>query len=85
MGNCDSKIDWDHVWIYAGTQINEAWAIVGVCRYHHSIKEGNSAVRHAIQKASLKLAAPNHLLKYPRKDWAQIERSLEAVDNFNCN
>ena len=32
---CNFKPEWEHAWIYSGKQINEAWAIVPCCKYHH--------------------------------------------------
>jgi hypothetical protein len=28
---CKGRLTWEHAWIYAGRQINEAWAIVPCC------------------------------------------------------
>ena len=75
-GGCSGGIEWDHVWIYAGKQINELWAIIGVCKGHHKAKDGNRVVKDAICIASLKLAKPADLAKYPRKNWDQIKKSL---------
>lgn len=82
IGSCNGKIEWDHVWIYAGRQIDEVWAIVGVCHTHHEKKEANVIVRHSIQRASMREATFDDLAKYPRKDWLRIKVSLEGVDNF---
>lgn len=76
FGFCEPKIDWDHVWIYAGRQINETWAIVGVCTRHHYKKNGNRLLNDSIMRASLRLASPEDLAKYPRKNWAQIHLAL---------
>lgn len=38
-GNCDGRITFEHSLIYAGRQIDEAWAIVKLCTYHHSVNE----------------------------------------------
>lgn len=75
-GPCGGKIEWDHVWIYAGRQIDEPWAIVGLCHDHHMAKEGEPAVKAAVQTASLMLATIEELSKYSRKDWEQIKHSL---------
>jgi hypothetical protein len=32
---CSGRITWEHVWIYARKQINEKWAIIPLCWYHH--------------------------------------------------
>lgn len=36
-GGCDGRITWEHAIIYAGQQLNEKWAIIPLCEYHHSI------------------------------------------------
>lgn len=76
FGLCEGKIEWDHVFIYAGRQINEKWALVGVCSKHHYEKNGNQLLKEAIARNSLRLATNEDLEKYPRKNWAQIKKSL---------
>lgn len=78
-GQCSGRLwnpEWHHVWDYAGTQINEAWAILAGCTYHHDMVKKDRAVKAAFEAASLKLATDEDLAKYPRKNWAQIKRSL---------
>lgn len=75
-GACSVKIDYDHVWVYAAKQINEPWAILGVCRTHHDMKNGNREIRETIQRTSLRLATEIDLAKYPRRDWKQVKKSL---------
>lgn len=36
-GGCSGRITWEHAIIYAGRQLNEKWAIIPLCEYHHSI------------------------------------------------
>jgi hypothetical protein len=36
-GTCAGKITWEHSLIYAGRQIDEAWAIIFLCEYHHDV------------------------------------------------
>jgi len=76
FGPCEKKIEWDHVWIYAGKQINEKWAILGICEKHHYEKNGNRLLNETIMRASLRIATAENLEKYPRKNWAQIKKSL---------
>lgn len=75
-GPCARKIDFDHVWTYAGRQINELWAILGVCERHHRMKDGNQLLKDTIWRTSLRLASETDLAKYPRKNWKQIKLSL---------
>lgn len=73
---CGGRIEWHHVWIYAGTQINEKWAIVPACTRHHELVKSSTEIRESLELISLDRATPADLLKYPRKNWAQIRRSL---------
>jgi len=39
-GGCNgSRITWEHAIIHAGRQLDEAWAILGICAFHHSVDE----------------------------------------------
>lgn len=38
-GNCDGRITFEHALIYAGRQLDEAWAILGICEYHHGVNK----------------------------------------------
>lgn len=73
--NCDGCITWEHCWIYAGKQINEPWAIIGICEYHH-FGEGMDKDRN--QYISLQRATDEDLAKYPIKDWEQIKKYLAS-------
>lgn len=34
-GACSGRITWEHAIIYAGKQVQEEWAIIPLCWYHH--------------------------------------------------
>lgn len=36
-GNCDGSLTKDHTIIFAGKQLQEDWAIVDACEYHHAV------------------------------------------------
>ncbi len=38
-GECNGRITWEHAIIYAGRQLNEKWAIIPLCAYHHSVDQ----------------------------------------------
>lgn len=38
-GGCKGRITWEHALIYAGRQIDEVWAIIKLCAYHHGVDE----------------------------------------------
>lgn len=71
---CNGRITWEHAWIYAGKQINEVWAIIPLCEYHH-LYEGLDKEEN--QRISLARATDEDLLKYPKKDWGQIRKWLK--------
>lgn len=78
-GGCSGRRqhpEWHHVWTYAGKQINEPWAILAACTYHHDMVKKDSSVRYAFETASLFYAAPEDLAKYPRKNWEQEKRRI---------
>lgn len=78
-GMCEGKIDWHHVWTYASRQIDEVWAIVPACKYHHD-KAENPQIKAKFQLISLSRASPEDLQKYPKKDWQQIIKYLNTTN-----
>ena len=38
-GNCAGRITFEHAIIYAGRQLNEKWAIIPLCEYHHAVNQ----------------------------------------------
>jgi hypothetical protein len=69
------KIDWHHVWIYAGQQVDEDWAILSACQYHHRFAN-RPDIQRRFQRESLSRATDADLARYPHKNWAQIKRYL---------
>jgi hypothetical protein len=73
---CGTKIDitWEHCWVYGGKQIDEAWAIVGLCRYHH-IGPGHTAeIKDYCRWQSLLKATTcweEVVTKYSKRNWKQ--------------
>lgn len=78
-GNCGGRITIEHAWIYAGRQINEMWAYVPICAYHHEVDEyqdDGDLNKELNQFISLSRATDADLAKYPKKDWRQIKNYL---------
>ena len=67
--NCAGRIEWHHVFIYAGRQVNEKWAIVPACHRHH---EAAAVYNRDFQKVALSRATPEDLAKYPKKNWSLL-------------
>lgn len=74
--HCHGRIEWHHVWIYAGKQIDEIWAIVPVCYYHHQ-KAGVGEVKDKLELVSLGRASDEDLKRYNKKNWPQIKNYLK--------
>ena len=72
---CPEKPEWEHAWTYGGRQINEQWAIVPVCEYHH---RGVGLNKEYNQYMSLKRATEYDLKKYPRVNWRLIRGYLDS-------
>jgi len=68
--------EWHHVWIYAGKQINEPWAILATCTRHHKMVTSDPSVKRAFEIRSLFIATDKELEKYPRKNWAQVKKLI---------
>ncbi len=64
--DCKGRITWEHAFIYAGRQINEAWAIIPLCEYHHLGKGLNKKIN---QEIALNRATEQDLNKYPKKQF----------------
>lgn len=45
-----TNIEWNHVWTFAGRQINEIWSLVPLCEYHH--RGNNGTITKAGKEAS---------------------------------
>ena len=72
--NCSAKIEWEHCWLYAGKQIQEEWAIIPCCYFHH---RGNGLDKdfnryQSLVKAFKLLGSLDEIIKkYPKKNWKQ--------------
>lgn len=57
---CDGRITWEHAIVYAGKQLNEKWAIIPLCEFHHAVNRHQDGkgldktenVRIALNRAS---------------------------------
>lgn len=78
---CSGRVTFEHVWIYAGRQIQELWAIVPLCTLHHAVneyQEGGDLRKEIGQHVSLQRASDKDLEKYPKTDWKQKRKYLES-------
>lgn len=65
-GQCEGRITFEHALTYAGKQIQERFAIIPLCVFHHLGKGLNKRwnIRYAMWRAS-----PEDRAKYPRLNW----------------
>jgi len=78
--DCDGRITIEHAFIYAGRQINEIWALLPLCEYHHSIgkhMEDGELDKRMNQLLCLRRATREDLKKYPNVDWEKLKNNLE--------
>lgn len=73
---CEGRITWEHAWLYAGKQIQEAWAIIPLCEHHHL---GTGLHKPTNQLIALNRATPEELKKYPNVDWEKERKRLTAI------
>lgn len=64
--DCEGRIEFEHCFIYAGKQLNEIWAIIPCCTYHH---RGAGLNKELNKLVALMRATPNDFVKYPKKNW----------------
>lgn len=71
---CENPPEWEHAFTYAGKQINEWWAIIPVCKYHHRGKGLNKEYNQ--YRAIIRANIDDLCKRMPNKDWRQIKRYL---------
>lgn len=75
--DCKGGITWEHAWIIAGRQVNEAWAIVPCC-WNHNV--GSAIVKSYNQYRALIRADIEDLKKrYPKRNWDQELKYLKSL------
>lgn len=75
-GMCSGRLTKEHAWIYAGRQIQEIWAVIDLCWYHHL---GEGLDKQENQRISLRKATEEDLSKYPKKDWNYERKWLKLT------
>lgn len=77
--NCGGRTTIEHVFIYAGRQIDEMWNLIPLCEYHHSVGKwlgcGGLDKSHN-EWISLNLAHPSELQRYPKRDFKTLKEHL---------
>lgn len=80
-GECKGRITWEHTLIFGGKQIDEVWAIIFLCEWHHDlgIYQGNGDLNKEINVwIALNRATDEELLKY-----SKLINYIRMRDNLN--
>lgn len=67
--NCSGRITREHCLTYGGRQIDEAWAIIKICAWHHSVdqfQDGGGLNKEKNVWVALNRATDDELLKYSK-------------------
>ena len=79
-GECGGELQWHHAWTYKNRQIQESFAIGGLCENHH-----HEVDRRQCQGILLARLSDEYIMqiqkKYPKIDWAKEKKLLE--NQFN--
>jgi len=81
-GNCAGRLTKEHALIYAGKQIQEIWAILDICAFHHEVDQyagsgGMDKKKH--EWIAISRMATSDFIKYPRRNWRQDLVLLESI------
>jgi len=68
---CSGRLTCEHALTYAGRQVNDLFAIIPLCEYHHLGKGLNKLENRRI---AVSRATVEDLAKYPRADWSVMYR-----------
>ena len=68
---CNGRITWEHAFIHAGRQINEKWAIIPLCWYHHL---GLGLIKVENEKIAAGRATEKDREKYPSINWQYLDK-----------
>lgn len=73
--NCKGRITWEHALLYAGKQVQETFAIIPLCWYHHL---GDGLNKRINIQIALSRATPADLKRYPSQTWNLIHSKQEG-------
>jgi len=81
-GECEGRVTFEHAWIYGSKQIQEVWAIIPICAYHHAVDEfqdGDGLDKGLNQYIALCRADIDDLCaRMPKKNWRQEYKYLHS-------
>lgn len=76
-GECEGRVTWEHAYIYAGKQVQEVWAIIPLCVYHHLGTGLDKDLNHLL--ALLRADLDDLCARMPKKDWKREFIYLESL------
>lgn len=77
--DCGSQdVEWNHALQYRGRQINEWYAIVPLCQYHHRGNNGTifADVKDWCSWVAIMRGMKDLQAKYPKRNWLQEKNYL---------
>lgn len=74
--DCSGRITFEHVWMYAGKQIQEKFSIIPLCIYHHLGPGLNKKINKFI---SINRMTEEDMKKYPRENWLREKLILNRL------
>lgn len=76
---CQGRITFEHVWIYAGKQIQEEWAIIPLCEFSHSVglyQDSGILDKEKNQFISIRRTREEDFRRYKNFNWRQYKQYL---------
>lgn len=81
-GDCKGRITIEHALIYASRQIDEPFALLPVCAYHHAVDEYQDCGKLDKKKhewIAISRMTPEDKEKYNKRNWDQELSYLNSV------
>ena len=75
-GECGGRITWEHCWTYKKRQIQEKWAIIPLCWWHHL---GAGLNKNMNRWFSINRMTEADEKKYNRKNWKTDRKYLNSL------
>ena len=76
------KVEWHHVFIYRGSQIQEKWAIVPACEEHHRMVKTRRRIKEAFERIALNRATDNELRAVSKAiNYIRERKRLNDIDD----
>jgi hypothetical protein len=74
---CRGRITWEHALYFAGKQVQEEWAIIPLCQYHHSVGKWQNA--GGLDKRFNEWVALNRLFSLPEDEHQKMKKKYAKV------